>query len=236
MASYLPPALPAAPDSYDWLTKVSRLGPMGNLAVGDCTCAGAGHHIQMDSAAQGREIILPDEVILALYSKLGGYVPGRPETDNGLYLIQVLKEWQQNGIPDGQGGLHKIGAYVQINPQDSGMLALACWLFGGVYCGVALPLSAQGQQTWDVVNGGADPRGQAGSWGGHCVPMGAFDPGGGIFVTWGEEQYATRAFIQKYFDEAWALLDQDFLDGKQDNPLGINVELLNQDLQAVKAA
>ncbi len=176
---------------------------MGNLEVGDCTCAGAGHLIQMWTANQGSEKILPDADILALYSKLSGYVPGNPATDVGLYLPDVLKFWQNTGI-DG----HRIGAYVQVNPANKLHLALACYLFGGVYCGVALPLSAQNQEKWQVTDPSLTGNAAPGSWGGHCVPMGAFDPLGGIFVTWGEEQYAYADFIAAYFDEAWAIISQ----------------------------
>ncbi len=220
---------PPCPDAYDWLGKVSKFGPMGNLHVGDCTCAGAAHLIQMWTANQGREIILSDAEVLALYSKLSGYVPGKPNTDTGLYLPDVLNYWQQSGI-DG----HQIGAYVQVdlNPKN---LSLACYLFGGVYCGVALPLSAQNQEKWQVTDQHLTGAAAPGSWGGHCVPMGAFDPLGGVFVTWGEEQYATADFIAAYFDEAWAIISQDFLNGKEETPLGFDLATLKQDLQVVTA-
>ena len=47
-------------------------------------------------------------------------------------------------------------------------------LFGGVYIGLALPLTAQNQDVWDVVpNGGANA--EEGSWGGHCVYVPKYD-------------------------------------------------------------
>ncbi len=229
LVKYLPRALPAAPSAYDWLSKASPFGPMGNLSVGDCTCAGAGHLIQTWTANQGKKTVIPDADILAVYSKLSGYVPGNPATDVGLALIDVLKPWQQTGI-DG----HKIGAYVQVDLTQK-ILSVACYLFGGLYCGVALPLSAQNQDKWQVPDPNLHGDAAPGSWGGHCVPMGTYDPLGAIFVTWGEEQYASEEFISAYFDEAWAIISQDFLDGKEDNPLGIDLATLKADLAAVQS-
>jgi len=234
-AKYLPQSLrsmaqlgpPSCPSSCDWLSKVSKFGPMGNLDVGDCTVAGAGHMIQVWTANEGKEVILPDQDILAVYSKLSGYIPGNESTDNGLELYQVLKEWQQNGI-DG----HKIGAYVQV--KNLSHMALACYLFGGLYCGVMLPLSAQDQDQWVVADQSLQGNAAYGSWGGHCVSGSRFVPLSFTFISWGKLIVATHTFIQDYFDEVWAIISQDFLDGKQENPLGINIDLLNQDLQTVK--
>jgi hypothetical protein len=221
---------PPCPEVYDWLTRVSKFGPMGNLTAGDCVLAGAGHLIQMWTANQGKEIILPDPDILALYSKLTGYDPATGANDNGLNVNDFLKFWRQTGI-DG----HQIGAYVQVDPANKLHMALACYLFGGVYCGVALPLSAQNQEKWEVTNPSLTGDAAPGSWGGHCVPRGVFDPLGGIFISWGEEYYATNEFIAAYFDEAYAIISQDFLDGKEETPLGFDLAALNADLQAVTA-
>jgi hypothetical protein len=231
LAKYLV-AAPPCPSTYDWLTKISKFGPMGNLTAGDCVVAGAGHLIQMWTANQGKEVIIPDPDILAVYSKLTGYDPVTGANDNGLNLADFLKFWRQTGI-DG----HQIGAYVQVDPANPQLMALACYFFGGVYCGLALPLSAQNQEKW-IVKGdptNPDPNNPAapGSWGGHCVVRGVFDPLGGIFISWGEEYYATQDFIAAYFDEAYAIISQDFLDGKQETPLGFDLAALNADLQAV---
>src|SRR5208283_1193814 len=77
---------PPCPDAYSWLGKVSKFGPMGNLTVGDCVVAGAGHLIQDWTSNQGKEIIIPDQDILAVYSKLSGYDPVTGANDDGLNM------------------------------------------------------------------------------------------------------------------------------------------------------
>jgi hypothetical protein len=229
LVDYLvPPQLPSLPDTYDWFKQVSRFGPMGNLDAGDCVVAGAGHMVQTWTANQGHEVIIPDADIIRLYSQLTGYDPKTGANDTGLNIAAFLKFWRKSGVAG-----HKIGAYVQVNPHDKNQLAYANYLFGGVYCGLALPLTAQNQQVWDVADPDLTGNAEPGSWGGHCVNLGIHDPLGYVFSTWGEEQYATRTFVNAYCDEAYAIISQDFLDGNGKAANGFDVDSLTKDLQAV---
>ncbi len=228
LEKYLPVGVPVPPSTYDWYKRVSRWGPMGNLTIGDCVVAGAGHRIQTWTANQGKEVIIPDAEIISIYSQLSGYDPATGANDNGLDLEAFLKYWQQTGIAG-----HKIGAYVFIDPTNQLHRWLGSYAFGGLYCGVALPLSAKGQQFWDVTDPKLTGDAEPGSWGGHCLDEGIYDHLSAVFSTWGEEQGASNAFIAAYFFLVAAIISQDFLDGKEDNPLGINLSSLNQDLQAV---
>lgn len=232
LADYLiPTKLPPLPYSYDWFQRISRFGPMGNLEAGDCVVAGAGHMVQTWTANQGREVIIPDKDIIGLYSQLTGYDPKTGANDTGLNIAAFLKFWRTTGV-----GGHKIGAYVQVNPHDHTQLAYANYLFGGVYCGLALPLTAQNQQVWDVTDPDLTGKAEPGSWGGHCVNLGIHDPLGYVFSTWGEEQYATLSFVNAYCDEAYAIISQDFLDDNGKAPNGFDRESLTRDLHAVTGA
>jgi hypothetical protein len=78
-------------------------------------------------------------------------------------------------------------------------------LFGGVYIGLALPMTAQTQDVWDVVaQGGANAK--PNSWGGHCVFVPKYDEKGFTCITWGQLKTMTLAFWKKYCDEAHTLL------------------------------
>jgi hypothetical protein len=229
LADYLiSPKLPPLPDTYDWFRQVSGFGPMGNLEAGNCVIAGAGHMVQTWTANQGREVIIPDKDIIGLYSQLTGYDPATGDNDNGLNVLAFLKFWRKTGVAG-----HKIGAFVQVDHRNHKVLAYANYLFGGVYCGLALPLTAKDQQIWDVTDLSFTGNAEPGSWGGHCVNLGIHDPLGYVFSTWGEEQYATEPFVNAYCDEAYAIISQDFLDGKGLAPNGFDLDSLTKDLQAV---
>ena len=229
LADYLiHPELPPLPSTYDWFQRVSRFGPLGNLDAGDCVVAGAMHMVQTWTANQGQEVIMTPEQAIALYSQLTGYDPKTGANDNGLNIAAFLKFWRQSGVAD-----HKIGAYVQVDPHNHTQLAYANYLFGGVYCGLALPLTARNQMIWDVTDPSLTGNAEPGSWGGHCVNLGIHDPLGYVFSTWGEEQYATGPFVNAYCDEAYAIISQDFLDGNGKAPNGFDLDSLTKDLQAV---
>jgi hypothetical protein len=229
LAKYLiPDRMPPLPSTYDWYQKVSRWTPMGNLDAGDCVFAGAGHRIQTWTANQGKEVIISDGDVIGLYSQLTGYDPKTGKNDNGFNLLALLKIWQKSGIWG-----HKIGAFVQVNPANHVQMAYSNYLFGGIYCGLALPLTARNQQVWDLTDPSLAGDAEPGSWGGHCVDLGIHDPLGYVFSTWGEEQYATRSFINAYCDEAFAIISQDFLDGNGKAPNGFDLDSLTKDLQAV---
>jgi hypothetical protein len=229
LANYLIiPDLPPLPDTYDWFRQVSRFGPMGNLTAGNCVVAGAGHMVQTWTANQGREVIIPDQKIIGLYSELTGYDPATGANDNGLNILAFLKFWRTNGVAG-----HKIGAFVQVNQSDHTQLAYANYLFGGVYCGLALPLTARNQQIWDLTDPSLTGNATPYSWGGHCVNLGIHDSLGYVFTTWGEEQYASKTFVNVYCDEAYAIISQDFFDGNGRAPNGFDVDSLTKDLQAV---
>ena len=228
LSDYLDPSL-NPPDTSDWASKMSNLGMMLNDSLGDCTCAGAGHLIQQWSAANGSQIIVPDSDILKAYQAVGGYVPGDSSTDNGAVEIDVLKYWQKTGI-----GGYKIGAFVSINPKNKKHLQLANAFFGGAYFGIALPVTAQTQEVWTMPDGGLTGDGAPGSWGGHAVPMGAYDLDGLTVITWGQEKKATWDFVSEYCDEAYCIISPEWTDGTKPAPSGFNLTQLQSDLAGVQ--
>lgn len=204
LARYLPEKRIPVPDTLDNYSCVSGWGMMRNDQLGDCTCAAVGHAIQAWTAMNKREIILSDEAIVDAYSAITGYNPQDPSTDQGAVEADVLDYWMNTGF-DG----HKLDNYAVVEARSRYQMQLAMYLFGDVYTGIALPLSAQDQQVWSSVHG---PESDIGSWGGHAVPLLGYDQNTATCITWGAPLKMTWAFQRRYMDEAYAPLSADWVD------------------------
>lgn len=198
---FLTPHLPAPPPAVDWSHGIKSWGMMANNRLGCCTIAALGHAVQVWSANTIAEITVPDDTIVHYYSEWDGYVLGDPSSDLGGIEVDVLNRWRKSDF-DG----HKLIAYADAVGDHHTKQAIA--LFGGVYIGLRLPLSAQDQEVWDAVEG---PTGEPNSWGGHAVFVLAYDPEGLTCVTWGELKKMTWDFWFKYCDECHALFSEDWL-------------------------
>jgi hypothetical protein len=234
LASYVTPTLPTPPASFDLTTKVHAWGMMDNDQLGDCTCAAAGHLIMEWTANAGKKMVTPtDKQIVAAYSAVTGYNPATGANDNGAVEIDVLNYWRQTGIAG-----HKIGAYMSLEPANHTHVMDSVFIFGGCYIGVQLPTSAKAQtqnhQPWSVPPGGPTGDGQPGSWGGHAIPVVAYDARGVTVVTWGALQTMTWSFWETYCEEAYAILSTDYLSGKKVTPQGFNLKQLQADLADLK--
>jgi hypothetical protein len=228
LANYLQPAvLPPPPPQANWGATVTTWPMMLNDTIGDCTIAAAGHCIEEWTADAGSEVILPNSVILKVYSEISGYDPVTKQHDVGADEITVLNYWRKTGI-----GGHPIMAYAAVEPGNLDHVRDSVVIFGNCYIGLRMPISAQTQAIWSVPPGGPTGQGAPGSWGGHAVPVVAYDPQGLTVVTWGALKRMTWGFWSTYCDEAYALLSNDFLKaGKA--PDGLDLAALQQDLADV---
>lgn len=222
--------LPSFPESYQWSLKASsNWGMMKNDRIGCCTCAAAGHMIQDWTANCGNEVTISDNDVIVAYSGNSGYNPKTGENDNGAVEMDVLKYWRKIGI-----GNHFIEAFVSVNLRNLNHVKAAIYLFGGIYVGIALPITAQNQDIWNVAYG-PDANGDdtvPGSWGGHAVTIIDYDKYGLTCITWGAKKRMTWDFFSKYCDEAYAIISPDFfVDGKA--PHGFNIDELRKDLAAL---
>jgi hypothetical protein len=228
MSDYLTPALPPPPPAADWTKGIANWGAMLNDTLGDCTIAGVAHAVQVWTANTAAAIVTtPDATVQSYYEKWDGYVPGDSSTDSGGVELDVLNNWKKQGF-DG----HSLLAFADPQVANLDEIRQSIALFGGVYIGLSLPLTAQTQEVWDVVaKGGA--KAKKGSWGGHCVFVAGYDAHGFTCITWGQLKGMTVAFWKKYCDEAHTLFGQDWLTVKG-APNGFNQAQLQTDLKAIR--
>lgn len=228
-------ALAPPPVICNLTVKISKLGPMLNLVRGCCTIAGIGHLIQAITAEADREFIVPDDVIEQRYIDWCGYVEGDPSTDQGGVELDVLKAWRKDGIAG-----HYCGAFAVLSKRRKSIFSFNSWkhdvknavyYFGAAYIGVDLPLSAQNVDKWEVVSSRGD--GAPGSWGGHCVPIVAYDDEGVTVISWGEYIHVSYDFLDMYCDEAYCIITEDVLTAEGKSPQGFALAQLQADLNLV---
>lgn len=223
-------ALPSAPEKCDRTASITNLGTMANDSIGDCTCAAAGHMIQAWTAEDGSQVIIPDESIINMYEAVSGYRPDNPTSDNGAIVLDVLNNWRKAGL-DG----HRLGAYAALRLKNRAEVKQAIYYFGGAYTGLLLPLSAQSQKLWSLTPQGLEGTGAPASWGGHAVPLVAYDEIGPICITWGSYMQMTWEFYDAYCEEAYACFSTDIVGADDKSPEGFNAAQLQSDLQKIAA-
>jgi hypothetical protein len=234
LAKYIPAAsVPAPPATEDYTTKVKHWPMMLNDKLGDCTCACAGHMIeQWTTYSSASPVTPPDNTILKAYEVVGGYNPADPSTDRGAVILDVLNYWRKTGIDK-----HKVMAFAELELKNHSQVEDAVYLFGNCYIGVQLPVSAQNQTVWAVPPGGPTGQGAPGSWGGHAIPIVAYDTRGLTVVTWGALKRMTWSFLDTYCDEGYAVLSQDWINSTTHvTPANFNLAQLQTDLGQITNA
>jgi hypothetical protein len=194
---------------------------LGNDRLGNCTSAGVFHAEDIATMATARRFNPTTANGIGWYYASTGQTP---PSDNGGCEVDVLNYWQKNGLLGRQLVGHAI-----IDPQNVDHVKQGAFLFPGLYLGVALPLSAQTQDIWDVVPGpGSDP----GGWGGHCVVLVDYDDTYVTVITWGALKKATWAWFKKYCDECHAVLPGAWIENGN-APGGINVDSMQNYMKAI---
>lgn len=237
LAKYTTSELAPPPLQAGYIAKVAKWPMMLNDVEGDCTFATVGHLIQVWTTNATPPGTIPSDADIQFgYSDLTGYDPSDPSTDNGAVELDVLNYWRQKGV-----GGHKIIGYALVNSKNIQEIKQTVYLFGGAYIGVSLPISAQadnispdGRQTWAVPATGLAGDGVPGSWGGHAVPIVAYDESKAVVVSWGSLVDVTWDFITNYCDEAYAVLSQEWVDDNDGlSPSGLKMDQLTIDLELV---
>jgi hypothetical protein len=200
--NYLMRSLPMPPKACDY----SKQGAAAlsnvycNDTLGDCVIAGIAHVVGVLTGNSGtKPYVYTQSQIIALYSAIGGYVPGKPATDQGCDEQTALNYWENNGAP--AGSPHKIAGWLTVNGADPTEYRTALWLFENLYFGIELPdkwvtpMPSSSGFTWDVAGPPVQDNG-------HCVVGVGYTPQGVTIGTWGMKGLMTDAAIAKYATRA----------------------------------
>jgi len=219
--------LPAAPAALNLAAPVHAWPMYANDRLGDCTTAAAGHMIEAwTAAARGAAVEISEAAVVDAFEHVKVVDPASGE--EGAVELDVLKYWRATGI-----GRHRIGAFARVPVHDRELVRAAAYLFGGLYLGLALPLTARDQPVWEWTGSLAGPS-SPGSWGGHAVDAVGYTADALTIVTWGSLKQMTWSFWERYCDECYCILSADFLRrGKAPN--GFDLEALNADLALITA-
>lgn len=231
LASYVTPTI-TVPVHVDNGTHVQNWGMMMNDQLGCCTAAGVGHLEQVWTSDASSQLIVTDQDVVKFYSETTGYVPGDSSTDNGGIEVNILNYWKRIGFRT-VSGVHKISGWTSINPHNILEIKAGIYWFGGVYVGVALPLTAQNQEVWDVTNPSLSGEAAPGTWGGHCIILIAYNAIGPVCITWGQRKQITWAWWNAYGDEAYAILSNEFISKSGTTINGLNLTQLQEDLKLI---
>lgn len=226
LSDYLDKSKVNAPASL-WRSKpVKNWGMEGNASYGDCTMACRSHQILFWTTYAGAPTEPSQSTTVREYFKLTGGV------DSGLVISDVLSHWASGAIDS-----DKLLAFAKVNFQDIQEVQAAIYLFGTVTLGITLPTfitSALDQGIalpWNVPAGGMtlDPAG------GHCVPLFDYDASGFQCITWAQKMMMQLAFYQQVTEEAWAIIDIDFLNKQGETVSGLNLAQMEADFKALTA-
>jgi len=235
LRNYLLQGLPTPPAIIDY--RSSAAAALSNIylndTLGDCVIAGMAHVVGVLTGNAGpAPFIFTNDQITALYSAIGGYVPGDPSTDQGCDEVTALNYWQNNGAP---GGSHKILGWVSVDYKNPDEYRTAMWLFENLYFGLDLPdawtqISANGF-VWSP--GTPDPAN------GHCVIGCGYDSTGIIIDSWGLTGTITDSAIlevlaPKYGGELYTVVSMDSINAaSQLAPNGFAASQLITDFNAM---
>ncbi len=233
LSSYLLRDVPAPAPMRDWAEQLPvDLGLYRNDTLGVCGVASTAHLMKVWSSQHGAVFAATEYDVIKAYSAIGGYVPSDPTSDRGTDMLAVCKYWRNTGIAG-----RKIRAFVKLDHDSPLQLKVALNLFGGVYAGASLPRAAANtMQTWGAPPGVLLGDLAVGSWGGHAMAVLGYDRAGVTFATWGRRQKATWAWWLTYIDEAYALLDDSWVNADVVAPNGFDFAQLAGDIADLEAA
>jgi hypothetical protein len=188
--------LPPPPTVYDAHNGFKGYRMFLNDTYGDCVVAAYANDITgLTFATLGVATDIRDSDIKKNYSaQTGG-------SDSGLNLAAALDYWNQYGLVDALGKLHKPDVYGGVDSQDITGFDLACYYCDGLDIAISTPSSFMNSDDGDVLDWTGGRPGPID----HCVWVsGRREDGCFKLITWGGIRWVTPRWIAACTGEAWA--------------------------------
>jgi hypothetical protein len=209
---------PPTPDARLWQIPISDWGIMGNDRYGNCVIATAAHALLTWRANELKDTRrIADSAVVDLSRTMGAL--------NGYNILDRLKYWRNVGM-----WANKIWAFAAVQPTDFDHVREAINTFGLLDIGINLPNAWRNADIW---NTGSGRQYQPGTWGGHSVPIVGYDGDFLHAVSWGEIYKLTWPALEQYVDEAYAIIDRDWLAADAVAPSGYDLEAMHAALQEI---
>jgi hypothetical protein len=231
-----PPPVPAQLDYTAGMP--ANLGVMKNDTLGDCTCAAYYHALQVWSFNANMKKIdtEPDVDVVDLYEQACGYNPKQGGEGPGGNEQKVLTFLLNTGAPYGPNGTqrHKIAGFVEVAVSNTTGIKSVIDCCGVCYIGFNVPqyIMPPGQaplSVWDV-----NPHGNNTIIGGHAVVLAGYNATGIRLISWGGYYTMTWAFFAKFVDEAYAIIDPEWIESTGKSPMGLTMQQIEQAMQSLK--
>jgi hypothetical protein len=219
-ASYLTDPLPAAPASVG-VPGVQDWNMLGNDKYGDCTFAGMVHAF-MATANDEKE----NEVFPTAQETVDAYLAYTHGQDAGAVEAQLLQTWKSSSILG-----RELTAYAPVAVSNIEEIKQVIHSFGVCYIGITVPAACETQfaqhQPWAITNTPADNQ----ILGGHCIILVGYDAEYFYAITWGAVQKIEYTWLNKYMDEAWAILTPEI--SKKSSYNNVNIDVLIKDIESL---
>lgn len=219
------------------------LGTLMNDTLGDCGPAMAIHGNGMFHRDAGTPVpAWGDQDAEVFYEEEGGYNPDAPlvdgvnPTDQGSDNNVLVGHWQDPGILcHADGTRHKIAASLFVEPTEE-MTKLAIWEFVVCFRAYGLPVTAENQTHWTVVDDGNPADSEVGSLGYHDIPLCSYGPWNVGLITWGQPWMASWEFDKRYAVQSFVVVTEEQLNLQGVSPAGIDWTALNAAIKSLPPA
>lgn len=208
------PPLPVSYDVDETLGGIEDNFMFNNSIYGDCVIAQQAHFIlRLEKYEQGTQIPIADKEVTDEYFRQSG------GADNGLYMLNAMKEWRNHGILIGDK-VYYIYAFAKAEPLDHTQIKYCIYLFNGLPFGMQVYQTDINQfyasEPWHLTNNNGAFRGGHGVYTfsyktqhndcPHCLT--GWNEDGLTCMTWGKKQFIEWPFWDSRVQEAYGIVDQ----------------------------